>query len=80
MGLRQKLGLAGIFSLTVFIMIVAIVRATVVRADGEQTDQTWLYTWHNVEQIVGKKTTPPDAATCRPDLASSSSLTILRGW
>ena len=52
--IRQKLGLLGVFCLTIFIMIVSTVRVAVVDSKDEQADQTWLYTWSNVEQIVGK--------------------------
>ncbi len=51
--LQQKLALAGIFSLTVFIMIVAIVRVVVISSASEQPDQTWLYMWSSIEQTVG---------------------------
>lgn len=51
--LRRKLGLAGIFSLTVFIMIIAIIRVTIMYGDREQADGTWLWTWSSVEQTVG---------------------------
>lgn len=52
---RRKLGLAGIFSLTVFIMIIAIVRVAIVYDDDRaQADGAWLYTWSMIEQTVGK--------------------------
>ncbi|RYP77926.1 hypothetical protein DL769_003299 [Monosporascus sp. CRB-8-3] len=51
---RKKLILFGIFSLTVFIMIVAIVRVTIVINPGELRNASidWLYTWSNVEMAV----------------------------
>lgn len=51
--LRRKLGLAGIFSLTVFIMIVAIVRVEVIKDKQAQADTTLLWTASSIEQIVG---------------------------
>lgn len=51
--LRRKLGLAGIFSLTVFIMIIAIVRVTVMYGHRAQADGTWLWTWSSIEVTVG---------------------------
>lgn len=51
--LRRKLALAGIFSLTVFVMIFAIVRVVMIRSQSIQPDQTWMCTWNYVEQTVG---------------------------
>lgn len=51
--LRRKLGLAGIFSLTVFIMIIAIIRVTVMYGNRDQADGSWLWTWSSIEQTVG---------------------------
>ena len=39
-GLKQKLGLAGIFSLTVVIMVQSIIRVAVL-GSGSQFDLTW---------------------------------------
>lgn len=50
--LRRKLGLAGIFSLTVFIMIIAIIRVTVMYGHRAQADGTWLWTWSSIEVTV----------------------------
>ncbi|MCJ1466041.1 hypothetical protein MMC07_004660 [Pseudocyphellaria aurata] len=50
--LRRKLGLAGIFSLTVFIMIIAIIRVTIMYDNRDQADGSWLWTWSFVEQTV----------------------------
>ena len=49
--LGQKLILLGIFSLTVIVMIVAIIRVAVVNKDG---DISWLYLWSNVEMATCK--------------------------
>ena len=55
MPLRKKLALMGIFSLTVLVMIISIVRVVVVRtSDKRNADQTWLFVWANVELGVGK--------------------------
>ena len=55
MPLRQKLALMGIFSLTVIVMIISIVRVAVTRtSDKVNADQTWLFVWANVEMGVGK--------------------------
>lgn len=51
--LRRKLALAGIFSLTVFVMIFAIVRVVVISSYSPQPDATWLITWNFVEQTIG---------------------------
>lgn len=51
--LRQKLVLAGIFSLTVFIMVFAIIRVAVLSSSNNIRDQTWLYLWSAIEQTVG---------------------------
>lgn len=55
MPLRQKLALIGIFSLTVIVMAISIVRVAVVQtSDHRNADQTWLFVWANVEMGVGK--------------------------
>lgn len=55
MPLRQKLALMGIFSLTLFVVIISIVRVAVIRiSDRVNVDQTWLFVWANVEMGVGK--------------------------
>lgn len=68
--LRQKLALAGIFSITVFVMIFAIIRVVVISSQSDQPDQTWLYTWSAIEQAVGKSTrhrkpSPPRTYSCK---------------
>ncbi|KAL9594377.1 MAG: hypothetical protein Q9219_007071 [cf. Caloplaca sp. 3 TL-2023] len=50
--LRQKLALGGIFSITVVIMVFAIIRVVVVSNFSQTPDQTWLYMWSSVEQTV----------------------------
>ena len=53
-GLRQKLVLLGLFSLTIVIIIFAIVRVAVITSHSYRPDQTWLYMWSLIEQAVGK--------------------------
>ena len=55
MPLRQKLALIGIFSLTVVVMAISIVRVAITQtSDHRSADQTWLFIWANVEMGVGK--------------------------
>ena len=57
--LKQKLGLIGIFSLTVIVMVFAIIRVVVVNKFSKQADITWLYFWTNLEMSVGKYLATP---------------------
>lgn len=57
--LRKKLALMGIFSLTVIVMVVAIVRVAVVTTKNTNADISWLYFWSNIEIAVGICTPPP---------------------
>lgn len=50
--IRQKLLLGLVLSLTVFVIVTAIVRMTVVLAQSKKPDLTWLYTWDVIEQTV----------------------------
>jgi hypothetical protein len=50
--LRQKLLLIAIFSLTFFVMVVAIVRVAVVYSRTTNADISWLYLWSNVEMAT----------------------------
>ena len=59
MPLKRKLALMGIFSLTILIIIISIVRVTVVYVPGETADVSWLYLWSNIELHVGKKCHEP---------------------
>lgn len=43
----------GIFSLTVIVIIFAIVRVAVVTSENTQADISWLYMWGNIEMTVG---------------------------
>lgn len=51
--LKQKLGLIGIFSLTVVVMVFAVIRVVVVSGYSKQADVTWLYFWTNLEMTIG---------------------------
>ncbi|CAL8574177.1 hypothetical protein XPA_000145 [Xanthoria parietina] len=50
--LRQKVALGGIFSITVIIILFAIIRDVMVSSLSQLLDQTWLYLWSSVEQTV----------------------------
>ncbi|KAL8915919.1 MAG: hypothetical protein Q9172_006562 [Xanthocarpia lactea] len=53
MPLGQKLALMGIFSLTIFVMLISIIRVAVTKTSAtRQADQTWLFIWANVEMGV----------------------------
>ncbi|KAL8733782.1 MAG: hypothetical protein Q9181_003464 [Wetmoreana brouardii] len=49
---RKNVALAGIFSLTVFIMVFAVVRVAAVGSHSPQPDQMWLHMWSSIEQTV----------------------------
>lgn len=51
---RNKLALLGIFCLVIFTMVFAVVRAAVFSSFGRQPDETWLYMWSPIEQVVGR--------------------------
>lgn len=56
---RQKLALSGIFSLVIFTIIFAIVRATITTVHAnEQMDPIWMYLWTVIELNVGKALFP----------------------
>ena len=50
---RQKLALAGIFSLTIFVMITAIIRVTVTFPYRTHVDLPWVWSWSSTEEAVG---------------------------
>lgn len=57
--LRKKVALLGVFSLTIIIMVVSVIRVAFVRGFGvglgEQTATTeWLFLWSYVEMAVGE--------------------------
>lgn len=56
--LKRILQLAGLFSLVIITMVVAIVRVSVVSQENavsssNQVKITWLYLWHFIESSVG---------------------------
>lgn len=51
--MQKKLALAGIFSLTLFIICVSIARV-VIATSGAQIDLTWVLLWGGIEASVGK--------------------------
>lgn len=50
--LRQKLILIGIFSVTVVVMITAIIRVGIVNSIDENAEISWLYLWSNIEMAT----------------------------
>ena len=50
---RQKMLLMAIFSITVVVMGVAIVRVAVVDFRKRNADITWLYFWSSIEMTTG---------------------------
>ena len=47
--LRQKLILIGIFSVTVVVIIIAIIRVTVIEDENGDVDLSWLNLWSDIE-------------------------------
>ena len=52
LSLRRKLALAAIFSITTVIMVFAIIRVAVVSGRLKIPDESWLYFWTSVEQMI----------------------------
>lgn len=55
--LKKKAALLGIFSVTVLIMVVSVIRVTLVKGTQTRLQQAsidWLYFWSNVQMGVGK--------------------------
>lgn len=50
---RQKVLLITLFSLTVVVMIVSIIRVTIVGSETQDPDISWLYFWSNIEMPTG---------------------------
>ncbi|KAL8644237.1 MAG: hypothetical protein Q9226_007866, partial [Calogaya cf. arnoldii] len=50
--LGKKIALMGLFSLTVIVIAVSIVRVAVVTSRDTQADVTWLYIWSLIEMAV----------------------------
>lgn len=51
---KQKFALAGIFSLGVIVIVVAIVRVDKTFATTEHVDPVWLALWSQIEASVGQ--------------------------
>ena len=52
--LPRKLALSGIFSLVIITMAFAILRVSVISAEADQSELSWLQTWSFIEQSVGQ--------------------------
>lgn len=50
---RRKLALGGVFSVTVFTIIFAITRVSLIASKSWREDMTWLYNWSNIEGYAG---------------------------
>ena len=50
---RQKIVLLALFSISVVVMVVAIVRVAVVNFTDRNPDITWLYFWSSIEMTTG---------------------------
>jgi len=51
---KQKIAVAGVFSLGAVIVIVAIVRVVEIKATTQHVDPVWLALWSVIEASVGK--------------------------
>lgn len=51
---KEKMALAGIFSLSVLIIIVSIIRVVQTSATTQHVDPVWLALWSMIEASVGK--------------------------
>ena len=49
---RQKLMLIAIFSVTVVVMVVSVVRVAVVNSNDKNADISWLYLWSGIEMAT----------------------------
>ena len=56
--MRKKLALIAIFSVTIVVMVVSIIRVTVVHSANENVDISWLYFWSNIEMNTGTYSLP----------------------
>lgn len=62
--IRLKSILIGLFSVTVVVMITAIIRVTTVTSVNEEPDYSWLYVWNNIEMTTCMRLPPP--SSCLP--------------
>ena len=76
---KQKLAVAAIFSLSLIVIIVAVIRAIEIRASTDHVDPVWLALWSMIEGSVGKHTSrPPRKQPSSQDpLSGDSSLSSL---
>lgn len=51
---RRKIALGAVFSVTVFTIVFAIARVSLMNSHTWHEDMTWLYNWSNVETYAGK--------------------------
>ena len=51
--IRQRIILGILLTLTIFVIVTAIVRVTIVLEQSRQLDLTWIFTWSAIEQTVG---------------------------
>lgn len=54
--LSQKLALMSILSLTLIVIVFAIIRVVVVTSHATQADVSWLWMWSNIEMTICKFT------------------------
>jgi hypothetical protein len=64
MNLREKLALAGVFSLGGIIVIFAIVRVCMLNASRRHPELTWLALWTAIESSIGEP--PPFLSSAAP--------------
>jgi hypothetical protein len=50
---QRKLALGGVFSVTVFTIVFAITRVSLIASKSWREDMTWLYNWSNIEGYAG---------------------------
>lgn len=66
---KKKLALIGVFSLTIIVMIFAIVRVALVTSNTTQLDITWLCMWSNIEMAVCTSSKVPHSVS--PSVANT---------
>lgn len=62
---RQKVLLIILFSLTVVVMIVSIIRVTIVGSETQDPDISWLYFWSNIEMPTGAFLAPANSPSVK---------------
>lgn len=61
-----------IFSLTVVVMIVSIIRVTIVGTSTKNPDISWLYFWSNIEMSTGMHISPSSILSLIADARASA--------